>query len=43
MAVNTADRKIYVRDSNDSIVEIANFDAATSVGDDSFINALIFG
>tara|TARA_B100000424_G_C22943516_1_gene502036 strand:- start:2330 stop:4384 length:2055 start_codon:yes stop_codon:yes gene_type:complete len=45
IAVNTVDKKIYIRDSNDTIVEVANQAAggAAAAADDGFINALIFG
>lgn len=43
LAVNISDRKIYIRNSNDAIIEIANFDAVVSTGDDTIINALIYG
>lgn len=45
IAVNTVDKKIYIRDSNDAIIEVANQAAGGGAAgsDDGFINALIFG
>jgi hypothetical protein len=44
IAINSSDRKIYVRDSFDRIVEIANYDVAgVGAASDEIINALIYG
>ena len=44
LAVNTVDKKIYVRDSNNAIIEIGNTEGGGgAAADDGFINALIFG
>ena len=44
LAVNTVDKKIYVRDSNNAIIEIGNTEGGGgAASDDGFINALIFG
>ena len=50
LAINTADRKIYVRDesggvspNNDQVVVLANFDAAGATIDDAIVFAIALG
>lgn len=50
LAINTADRKIYVRDesggaapSNDQVVVLANFDSAGATIDDAIVFAIALG
>ena len=50
LAINTADRKIYVRDesggntpANDQVVVLANFDSAAATIDDAIVFAIALG